>query len=116
MRGGFGHQLAYDERQVGDDDHRSGHGQLGGVGLGAGDEAEQRLNVVGNVGATVGTGDDAYQRDAYLDGGQVFFGVFQLLQHRLGSLVAFADEGFQPGFVGRHQGHFIHGKDAVEDD
>lgn len=111
---GLRNQLADNQRQVGDEGDGGHHGQIGGIGLCPRYQGKQGHQVVGNVGTSVGTRNDADERDAYLDGGKKFFGFFQLLQHSFGPFVPLTDQGFQTCLAGGNECDFVHGKDAVQ--
>lgn len=91
----LGDQFAYDERQIGDDGYYGNHGESLGIGGYSRNEGEQRFYVISDGGTTIGTGYDTDKSNTDLDGGEEFFGFFQLFQYSFGSFVPFFRQEFQ---------------------
>ena len=66
--------------------------------------------------AREGTGEDAHEGDADLDGREKAPGILHQLQGDLGARTAFFGHGFEAGTAGGNDGEFRQGKNAVEGD
>ena len=96
---GFGYQLADDKREVGDDYYCGNHCQIAGIGFCSRYEREERNKIVCDGNPTIGTGYDTDKSNTDLDGGEEFFGFFQLFQYSFGSFVPFSDKSFKACFT-----------------
>ena len=112
----FGHELPEYEGQVGydDDDRDLRHDR--GRAQGNAECGELPAEFRGQRIARVDTREDAYQRDADLDGREELVGVLDDPERAPRAGVSLPGTQFEVGTAGRDQCDFRHGEDAVEQD
>jgi hypothetical protein len=110
----LGHQFAEDDGDEGDD----GHHQRGGGDLGGARRHAKGLDPGGQAAAEGRLADDAVEHadgsDAHLHRREELRGVVKQAQGRLRTLVTRLPHGREPCLAAGRQGHFRHGKNAVE--
>ncbi len=106
------HQLADDEREIGDGDHDQG--ERDGIGVGAERLLPHQAQRLGQRGAGKGAGEDADQSDADLHGGEKTRRLFEQLQRRARAGHVLVRHLLQPGATRRHDGQLRHGEEAVQ--
>jgi hypothetical protein len=112
----LGHELADDQREVGDHRDHDGHAdRLGGAGPQA-ERPEVAREVPGQGGAAEGAGEHADQRDADLHAGEEAALVLEQAQGGAGPGVPGVGHGGEPRPAGGDDRELGHGEEAVEDD
>src|SRR6185312_4830207 len=111
------HQLAEDQREIGDEDHDRGKADRFRI---IGGPAWERLEVlrqrVGERGAAEGAGDDADDGDADLHSGEKASGIALQLERHPGAVAPELGGMLEPRLARRHHGHLRHGEEAVQQD
>ena len=96
---GLGHELTEDEREVGDEGHHQGEGDLAGVGGEPGQVGEPGLELAGELGAAERRRGGGEEGDSGLDGGDEPLRGLAKLAHRPGSFSAVLHELGEPALA-----------------
>ena len=108
------HELAHDQRQVGDEDDDAADRQgVGGRRRHAG-RGQRFGEMATQCRAAIGAGEDPDQRDAELDGGQEAGRIVQQPQRRPRTAIAVDGQLFEPAPPRRHHRQLGHRQGAVQ--
>jgi hypothetical protein len=99
-RDALGDQFAYDQRQIGGDRNDDREGNRECAFFDEGDFAQHVCKRICECRAAVRTGDDAYERDSDLDGGQEARRVFGELECSAGAFAAVLGHLLEPDLAG----------------